>query len=334
MKRILLGLFMLGFGVCAYAQSVTPLVVYCNHNLSIACTTASPGTSPSYWDPPWLVAGKENFNWNNIDGILSGDVIPAPSSAINTFTLTGTTSALSGNEGGILSIVSNVGATTASDDFIISRNGSTANVFKEGPDLVLYDRTNSQFGLIQWSGNQLEIYPNGTQAAFWNSNRGLVLNAPSSGAALAVTGVAASSTAAIAVTEGNAGTAIGLQILGCGACGTTNQLQVSDTGNSNGANIKIIGNGGTTPSKTIRVQSGVFQILNDGYTASLKTITDSGVDIMVGFTVATLPTCNASTKGGMAYVTDATTPTYNATLTGGSNVIVPVFCNGTAWTSH
>lgn len=53
-----------------------------------------------------------------------------------------------------------------------------------------------------------------------------------------------------------------------------------------------------------------------------------------GFTVATLPTCNATLKGGMAYVTDATAPTYNAALTGGSNVIVPVFCNGTAWSSH
>lgn len=52
------------------------------------------------------------------------------------------------------------------------------------------------------------------------------------------------------------------------------------------------------------------------------------------FTVSTLPTCNATLKGGLAYVTDATAPTYNATLTGGGAIIVPVFCNGTAWTSH
>jgi hypothetical protein len=52
-------------------------------------------------------------------------------------------------------------------------------------------------------------------------------------------------------------------------------------------------------------------------------------------TVATLPTCNANTKGlGNYYVTDATTPTYNGALTGGGAVSVKVFCNGTAWSSQ
>lgn len=52
------------------------------------------------------------------------------------------------------------------------------------------------------------------------------------------------------------------------------------------------------------------------------------------YTVATLPTCNAAMKYNRAAVTDATSPTYNGALTGGGAVIVPVFCNGTAWTSH
>lgn len=51
-------------------------------------------------------------------------------------------------------------------------------------------------------------------------------------------------------------------------------------------------------------------------------------------TVATLPTCSAATKGRMQAVSDATSPTYNGTLTGSGAVVVPVFCNGTAWTSH
>lgn len=51
-------------------------------------------------------------------------------------------------------------------------------------------------------------------------------------------------------------------------------------------------------------------------------------------TVATLPTCNASYKGVLAAVSDATSPTYNATLTGGGSVSVPVYCNGSSWTSH
>lgn len=52
------------------------------------------------------------------------------------------------------------------------------------------------------------------------------------------------------------------------------------------------------------------------------------------YTVATLPTCNAALKAGMAYVTDATAPTYNGALTGGGAVGVPAVCNGTAWSSH
>lgn len=68
--------------------------------------------------------------------------------------------------------------------------------------------------------------------------------------------------------------------------------------------------------------------------------TQSGATIIQGraliaATVATLPTCNANTKGiGTYYVTDATTPTYNGALTGGGAVVVTVFCNGSAWTSQ
>jgi hypothetical protein len=51
-------------------------------------------------------------------------------------------------------------------------------------------------------------------------------------------------------------------------------------------------------------------------------------------TVSSLPTCGTSQKGLMYAVSDATTPTYNNTLTGGGAVSVPVYCNGTAWTSH
>jgi hypothetical protein len=52
------------------------------------------------------------------------------------------------------------------------------------------------------------------------------------------------------------------------------------------------------------------------------------------YTVGTLPTCNAGNHGLILAVTDATTPTYNGALTGGAAVEVPVYCNGTTWTSH
>jgi len=52
------------------------------------------------------------------------------------------------------------------------------------------------------------------------------------------------------------------------------------------------------------------------------------------YTVATLPACGTANKGALLMVTDATTPTYNAALTGSGAIVVPVFCNGSAWTSH
>lgn len=51
-----------------------------------------------------------------------------------------------------------------------------------------------------------------------------------------------------------------------------------------------------------------------------------------GYQVSTLPTCNGTTKGSVAYVTDFSgTPAYNAALTGGGSIVLKVFCNGSAW---
>jgi len=53
------------------------------------------------------------------------------------------------------------------------------------------------------------------------------------------------------------------------------------------------------------------------------------------YTVATLPACSSgTTRDTMAVVSDATAPTYNGALTGGGAVVVPVFCNGSAWVAH
>lgn len=82
--------------------------------------------------------------------------------------------------------------------------------------------------------------------------------------------------------------------------GTTNTLQVQDTG-GNGANLKLVGNGATTPSKFLRVQGGSFGIVNNAYTTQILTLTDAG---------------NLSTSGGMdGTVIGANTP-QNGTFTG------------------
>jgi hypothetical protein len=85
-----------------------------------------------------------------------------------------------------------------------------------------------------------------------------------------------------------------------------------------------------------RNAAGVAEV-NNGTNGSYRDIkartfiSDTTVRLK-GYTVATLPASPA--QGDMAYVTDAITPTYNGTLTGGGAVVVPVFYNGAAWTSH
>jgi hypothetical protein len=54
------------------------------------------------------------------------------------------------------------------------------------------------------------------------------------------------------------------------------------TGASFGFGLKMIGDGGTTPSKTLRVHSGHFQIVNDAYTAVPVDFTDTGFLTLTG----------------------------------------------------
>jgi len=56
---------------------------------------------------------------------------------------------------------------------------------------------------------------------------------------------------------------------------------VTDSG-GNGANIKLIGNGSTTPNKFIRSQAGGLDIINSGYSASIFHLDDLGNTNIVG----------------------------------------------------
>lgn len=50
-----------------------------------------------------------------------------------------------------------------------------------------------------------------------------------------------------------------------------------------------------------------------------------------GYTVGTLPACNAGAAGTRAYVTDAAAPAFLTALAGGGAVVSPAFCDGTNW---
>jgi hypothetical protein len=45
---------------------------------------------------------------------------------------------------------------------------------------------------------------------------------------------------------------------------------------ANGAGLRLLGNGATTPSKWIRARNGVLEILNSAYSAVIASLTDSG----------------------------------------------------------
>lgn len=72
-----------------------------------------------------------------------------------------------------------------------------------------------------------------------------------------------------------------------GGGGSTGQLVVDGVG-TNGANIKLIGNGATTPNKFIRAQGGTFQIINSAYSVALLALSDAGdLSVPAGITAGT-----------------------------------------------
>lgn len=87
----------------------------------------------------------------------------------------------------------------------------------------------------------------------------------------------------------------GFQLLG-GTAGTINtnqsiaakQITINETTNSsstlyinassdtNGACFKMLGNGSSTPSKTLRVYNGAFQVINDAFSSTVFSVDDLG----------------------------------------------------------
>lgn len=148
--------------------------------------------------------------------------------------------------------------------------------------------------------------------------------------------------------------------------GHTNTVYFSDGQSATVTGYSITGSGGTpsgtlTLSAPITLASGVTVYNNSkaiwlgtGFQVALDTggstylysdgsvihaVASGGFNPAGGMklpikTVATLPTCNSGEAGVMMAVSDAASPSYNGTLTGGGSSEIPVFCNGSAWTSH
>lgn len=67
--------------------------------------------------------------------------------------------------------------------------------------------------------------------------------------------------------------------------GSTAQAIITGTGAS-GANVRLTGNGATTPSKTMRVANGNYEFVNSGYSAVIWTLGDAGLCSMIAGDVA------------------------------------------------
>ncbi len=104
-------------------------------------------------------------------------------------------------------------------------------------------------------------------------NGGMTINGPSGTSAMSVYG-APGYTAAYFM-GGNSSSSHALQVSGgyTGAGGSL--MTLLDSNNTNGVALSMQGNG-SNPNKTLRVSNGVFQILNNAYSASIFTLNDDG----------------------------------------------------------
>lgn len=73
------------------------------------------------------------------------------------------------------------------------------------------------------------------------------------------------------------------QVTGSGGNNTA-ALIISDAGNSAGVNLRLIGNGVSTPKKTVRVFNGILSVANDAYTLEILSLTDVG-NLLVSGTI-------------------------------------------------
>jgi hypothetical protein len=113
----------------------------------------------------------------------------------------------------------------------------------------------------------------------------------------------------------------GVLVSGTGV--SRNLVSVLDTGNVNGANILLGGNG--TGTKTIRVTNNLFQVLNNTYTANLMNLTDAGAVTFSGSVSA-----NGATPAVTAGQTDIGTTTTATVITTAGGIALPALAS-TFW---
>ena len=142
-----------------------------------------------------------------------------------------------------------------------------------------------------------------------------VANAGTARGNLGLGTMAVQAASAVAITGGSiAGTPISGSTGSFGSGTTGYDVTITNTAGGNGGQLHIIGNGSTTPSKTVRVNGGVLQILNDAYSASILSLGDTGNFAVAGTFGFNPATTTTSPSAGGAGALPAT-PTGYATVT-------------------
>ncbi|MDW9228632.1 hypothetical protein C7S15_3229 [Burkholderia cepacia] len=95
-------------------------------------------------------------------------------------------------------------------------------------------------------------------------------------------------------------------------------FQLNAGSNTAGATAKWTGNGATTPSKSFRVVSGVYQILNDAFTATIFQLDDAGNTTLGGGLAFSPVTTTTAPAAGGAGALPATPAGYATVTIGGT----------------
>ncbi len=200
---------------------------------------------------------------------------------------------------------SNLSGTNTGDQTSVSGNAGTATKLATG-------RTLAVTGDLAWISPSFDGSANVTAAgtlATVNSNTGALgsstaiptittngkglVTAVSTNAVIAPAGTLTGATLASGVT-GSSLTSLGtLGALAITSSGSSSTVTITDTG-GNGANIKFIGSGGTTPNKYIRAIAGKLSIVNSVYSAEIASVDDSGNLVVGGGMTAQAGNCIAN----------------------------------------
>ena len=163
---------------------------------------------------------------------------------------------------------------TVTNALILARTGTAWSGITFGNPTDNTSFTFTGTGVTTFGGGNFNVNGVASFALATTFSGDVTINQPASGTVLTVT---AASGAPAVFNGANIATGAALSVVGnfTGA-GTTALLQLSDPNNTNGANFSIVGNGTTTPRKTLRVNNGSLQVLNSAYSASILTCSDAG----------------------------------------------------------